>query len=498
MALPINIDDLIHGKTVEWDRIEFKEGWNPENILKTICAFANDMNNWGGGYIIIGIEEKDGIPVLPPKGIQPNQVDKIQKELLGLTHKIDPYYSPVTEPVTFQNVLLFVIWVPGGQARPYKTPQTLPHGDKVYYIRNGSSTVRANHSSLRQLMEMAATIPFDDRVCHQSTLADLDLGLIREFLQDIKSDLFENSASMPIRDLCRQMQIVSGPEEYIRPINAAILFFNKEPEHFFKGAFAELVQFSDETGTTFTEKKFTGPIHHQIRDILHFFKANIIVEKVIKVQGTARSDRYFNYPYEALEEALVNAFFHRSYEHQSSIEINIHTDKIEILSFPGALPPVSNESLKLLRVVARDYRNRRIGDFLKELNLTEGRGTGFPKIRSELKKNGSPEPVFEMDVDRVSFLVILPVNPHFLPESPSYPSSDDGDKNHLDILLFCITSKSRAEIFSKIGVTNQSSNYSRFVQPLIESGYLELSIPEKPTSKRQRYQTTEEGKRLLG
>ena len=67
MALPVNINQLISGKTVEWDRIEFKRGWNPEEIVHTLCAFANDINNWGGGYIVIGIEEKDGIPVLPPE-----------------------------------------------------------------------------------------------------------------------------------------------------------------------------------------------------------------------------------------------------------------------------------------------------------------------------------------------------------------------------------------------------------------------------------------------
>ena len=56
MALPVNIQDLISGRTVEWERIEFKAGWNPEDLVHSICAFANDINNWGGGYIIIGIE----------------------------------------------------------------------------------------------------------------------------------------------------------------------------------------------------------------------------------------------------------------------------------------------------------------------------------------------------------------------------------------------------------------------------------------------------------
>ena len=67
MALPINIDQLINGQTVEWERIEFKEGWNDLNIMQTICAFANDFSNLGGGYVIVGITEKNGRPVLPPR-----------------------------------------------------------------------------------------------------------------------------------------------------------------------------------------------------------------------------------------------------------------------------------------------------------------------------------------------------------------------------------------------------------------------------------------------
>ena len=66
--LPININDLINARTVEWERLEFKEGWNPEDVLHTMCAFANDFHNLGGGYIILGIKEKNGRPVLPPKG----------------------------------------------------------------------------------------------------------------------------------------------------------------------------------------------------------------------------------------------------------------------------------------------------------------------------------------------------------------------------------------------------------------------------------------------
>ena len=69
MALPINMDDLINQRVVESTRIEFKGDWNPNPIIHSICAFANDIDNVGGGYLVIGIEEETGSPVLPPKGM---------------------------------------------------------------------------------------------------------------------------------------------------------------------------------------------------------------------------------------------------------------------------------------------------------------------------------------------------------------------------------------------------------------------------------------------
>ena len=79
MAIPITIDKLLTENIVEWARIEFKEGWNPGTTLKTISAFANDIDNWGGGYIVIGAEEKDGKVLRPVKGISPDSVDKSKR-----------------------------------------------------------------------------------------------------------------------------------------------------------------------------------------------------------------------------------------------------------------------------------------------------------------------------------------------------------------------------------------------------------------------------------
>ena len=63
MAIPTSIKTLLSGDVVELARIEFKETWDAAASLKSICAFANDLDNWGGGYIVIGVQEDNGRPV---------------------------------------------------------------------------------------------------------------------------------------------------------------------------------------------------------------------------------------------------------------------------------------------------------------------------------------------------------------------------------------------------------------------------------------------------
>ena len=82
MALPINIELLIKQRIVENSRIDYKKNWNPEDIIHSICAFAIDIDNWGGGYIVVGIEEINGMSKFPISGLEKNSIDNINKELL--------------------------------------------------------------------------------------------------------------------------------------------------------------------------------------------------------------------------------------------------------------------------------------------------------------------------------------------------------------------------------------------------------------------------------
>lgn len=535
MSLPINIADLIHGRTVEWERLEFKQGWNPEEIIHSICAFANDINNWGGGYIIVGVAENSGQPLFPPVGLQQKQLDAIQGEIINLGNRVSPIYFPISQPYLIDGKHILVLWCPAGDNRPYRAPETLGKNSPHYnYIRVGSRSIQAKNDYLRQLQELTARIPFDDRINNRASLQDLDLGIILSHLQEIKSDLFEECKTMSFADLCRIMNIAKGPDEDIRPINAGLLFFNKEPEKFFPRTWIELVWHKD---GSYTEHYFKGQLQKQLRDTLSFIQTNILSEKVVKSSVKAESDRFYNFPYAAVEEALSNAVYHKSYELSSPIEIQVFFDKIEILSYPAAMPPLNNKVLSTQRrIISRQYRNRRIGDFLKELHLTEGRATGLPTIYDALEKNGSPAPHFESD-DSTYVLVTIPAHDSF--NVQNYSESDktlDRDKvlifKSLDdvvaysaqfsvpvsvqdsvqvhdilrqnihskikeILSFASNWKSREEILENIGLSKHPKNKAKYIDPLVRCGWIEMKYPNNKTHPEQRYKISNSGERLI-
>ena len=139
MALPINIEELLGGQIVEDHRVEYKRGWNPDAIYRTICAFANDFDDICGGYIVVGVDEVNGRPVRPVAGIDANEIEPIEKDMVGFNNLIVPYYQP---RVFFEQVdgkTVMVIWVTAGERRPYKVPDNVTAKDREkksnYYLK---------------------------------------------------------------------------------------------------------------------------------------------------------------------------------------------------------------------------------------------------------------------------------------------------------------------------------------------------------------------------
>lgn len=475
MAIPISIETLLEENTIEWARIEFKENWNPETVLKTISAFANDIDNWGGGYIVVGIAEENGMIKKPITGLPTNSIDRIQKELLQYCKYLKPSYLPVSEPVTYEGKTLLLIWVPGGYERPYECPKNPQKRDsqKVYYIRKFSSTIEAAASDVKELQSLSQNIPFDDRINPKANLTDLKFPLIQDYLSVVNSSLFEKASNMNISLLARDLRIADGPQEYFKPINAGLLFFNDYPETFFPYTRIEIVNIPDPTGQGMEEKTFTGPIHRQLQDALLYIKNNIITEKIFKIDDKAEAERYFNYSYAAIEEFLSNAVYHKSYQIHEPITVRIEKETIEITSIPGPDRSISDEDIRTYQMRSRRYRNRRIGDFLKELRLIEGRNTGIPKAIRAIEENGSPLPQMLTDYERSFFSVILKIHPSFIQENTKTNSlkkrADIKQRMNRDEIRACILQelqsgeKSLNEIYKRQGYTSSVSRAFREV-----------------------------------
>ncbi len=316
----------------------------------------------------------------------------------------------------FQGQQIIVIWAPAGETRPHQAPKSRRGSERAYYVRLGSETVEAKDDILTQLTQMTAKVPFDDRRNTAVTIDALSPTLVRNYLFDVKSDLVAAESNISDVELYRKLRICSSINEHEVPKNVALLFFTHEPTEYFPGARIEVVQFGDDAGGDLIEEKiFRGPLHAQIRQVKDYLNS-LSTTMIRKIPGQAEAERTVAFPYGAMEEAVVNAAYHRSYEDAyEPIKIYLFPNCMEITSYPG---PVAGLELRHFQagvsLPAVPNRNRRIGEFLKELKLAEGRGTGIPKIIRKMKENGSLNPVFEFDSSRTYFRVILPAHPQYI------------------------------------------------------------------------------------
>ena len=248
-------------------------------------------------------------------------------------------------------------------------------------------------------------------------------------------------------------------------------------------------------GDRFDEKIFKGPLSRMVRDALSFIERSHLVETVIKHPDRAEATRFWNFPYAAIEEAVVNAVYHRSYEEREPIEVRIGRDELVVLSFPGPDRSIKLADFEAGRAVSRRYRKRRIGELLKELDLTEGRSTGMPKILQVMAANGSPAPLFETDDDRCSYVIRLPV--HALAQQPTDQVTTDVTMQVAALLRVVQSAMSRPALQEAMGLKNAEHFRKTYLVPAITAGYLEMTLPSTPRSTKQAYRVTALGQQWL-
>ena len=413
-ALRINPHDLLHQRSVESTRVEFKATFNEHNgpqVLATICTFANDYQNLGGGYVVIGVAEQNGRAVLPAAGITVETAERAQNWLRGRCKAMQPSYQPVFAPEWIDDRLVLVVWAQTSPARPHRAPDQ--NGQWKYWIRVGSATVDAEtRGQLELLLEQTARVPWDDRPAADARIADLREAKAREFLRDIDSGLLELADAT---DIYRRMHITTRANDHEVPRNVGLLLFSEDPEAWFRGARIDVVRFAaDRAGDVLDERVFRGTLSDQLRDCLRYLEG-LSLAHLRKERDRSQVRGWVSYPHVALREALVNALYHRAYRADvvEPTKVYLYPNRIEVISYPGPVAGIERRHLDSNEVPPVPARNGRIGEFLKELKLAEGRLTGLPKIYDAMAKNGSPVPKFDFDDARTYFRATLPVHPEY-------------------------------------------------------------------------------------
>lgn len=405
--LPVNVESLLGGDGVESERIEFKASWNPrttgKQVLRTICAFANDYHNLNGGYIVIGVEEVGGHAALPPVGVEPNVIENAQRWIRGNCKRIRPIYQPLMAPEQLEGRHVLVIWVPASEDRPHNAPDD-DKKNRRYWVRIGAETVDAENAGvLNKLMDQSANIPWDDRYSIGATIDDLQEHRVRHYLRSIRSGLLDQNN---LAVICRRLRVTKRVNGHEVPRNIGLLLFTDDPIVWFPSAKVEVVLFADDgSGDVQEEQVFSGSLFEQIDGCMKYLKS-ISRTRLTKQTDQIRVKSYVSYPIRALRESLVNAIYHRSYQPDilEPIKVYVYPGRIEFISYPGPVPGVDSEHFSPdSKVPPMPARNRRVGEFLKELRLAEGRLTGVSKIYQELKENGSPPPKFDFDEYRSYF-----------------------------------------------------------------------------------------------
>ena len=518
VALAVDIHRLLKGGVVEWERIDFRRTFHPLAVLRSICAFANDINSTGGGYIIIGVDQDEhDLPVFPVRGLSPGEITIIRQELFRTCKYINPPYYPIIDVVDIRNKQILVLWVPTGANRPYQIPRALSKLDNYsFYVRSkAASTRKATDQEKFELVSLANQISFDDQIHYVADITDLKITLIQEYLVAIKSGLSQQTEKMSLADVCASMNIAADSVNCIKPKNVGILLFSNHPEKFLSSVYIKVVEF-DGMGRA-REKFFTGPLFYQLDTVLTYIKATIITKMVEPSPKASIQWEYFNYPFGAVKEALINSVYHRDYKESAPIEVRILPIGIEIINFPGPMPPLDNQKLKLREVALRRYRNPSLGHFLKQMRLVQGNATGLDRICFLMENNGNPPPTFQTDKKRTFFKVFLPIHSRFAPNQTVLPTTKKpvkkiheivlslaqvcpkniDIKNTALILLSAQEEMSLEDLMFKLNQTNKSRFRRAFINPLISLGWLQYTVVDKLRSRNQKYLITQKGRAII-
>ena len=361
----------------ESETVEFKKSLSEsKEIIKTISAFANTK----GGRIIVGVSNYGKV-----LGVEIGK-DTVERLANQITQNTDPKVHPriTVEKIDEKQIIIIKVKESSDHlvlafGRPYK--------------RIGKSTLRMSKDEYEILIleKHKDKLYFDSQICKEATLKDIDKEKIRWFLKKAKAErnLNINSSALPSEALKRLNLLIDN-----KPTNTAILMFSKNPQRFFIQSEIRCARFKGMKAVKpFIDMKvIEGSVYEQIDQAEKFILFNIKKAAWIEPGKIERQEKW-EYPPDAIREAIINAIAHRDYYSSANVHISIFDDRIEIWN-PGKLPPpLTPKDLK------EEHKsipvNPSLANLLFLIKYIERWGTGTNDIIKWCREEDLPEPIFK-------------------------------------------------------------------------------------------------------
>jgi ATP-dependent DNA helicase RecG len=393
----------------ENEQTEWKENVaDIDDVVATLAAFANDLQNMGGGYVVCGAKEtrdEHGFPRLVRAGLPAGRLKEVENTVLARCRdRVAPPIAPLVEELDSDapdRRLLVFLQPRTGSAHTFRRGN---EGAK-HFVRVSRATIEARNGLLMDLLvRKGAREPWDRRPCSSATESDLDLLVLRDALQ--KLDLPD--ASAPERYLSDRLSLSAFvPPLFVRepltgtlrPKNFAILLFGREPQRLIPGAvsFFSTYEGPDRSSPRGQRVEMAQTLFDQLRQMLFLVEAEArtLYDKSAQAEPSVQK-----YPARALREAVVNAFAHRDYELLDPLRVTAFPDRVEVSS-PGGVPHgVTLEDLNSAKSGPM-WRNQTLAWFLSRLGYAEAEGQGLQTIQASMKNTGCPPPEYRADPVRV-------------------------------------------------------------------------------------------------
>jgi ATP-dependent DNA helicase RecG len=388
-------------------RLEWKENVaNPQNVVKTLCAFANDFQQVGGGRVIYGLREgKDifGEPAAKVVGLDEKRLKEVKNKVLHYCHRfVEPPLTPEVSEYPVEDdpsrrILAFAV-TSSQYAHRFRTKKD----DVNYYIRVNDQT-RPADGLIPQLLEFKKVWPpYLDQTHPDAGLDAIDLMALNEFLgrlelpQQVKEYLEPNVRFRG--DVLDLVTYPPGRTDIVVPRNFTILLFGREPHRFFRGAYAifSVYHGPDRASERSQRYEIFGPIPVLIRNLMSRLQVymGIEIDRSLEIFSEYQNRHMFSEW--AVQEAIVNAFIHRDYHAHDPVRVTLFNDRLEVIS-PGG--PYGNvDPVKIPKGEAyTSWRNPSLAWFMVELKFAQNEGQGIRKIIELTKATSGKEPRFKID-----------------------------------------------------------------------------------------------------